>query len=71
MTLTTNREIKTMNQAKDKEQYIKAWQDHVKQFNTIQNVFIYNYDDESLEELKAVQVKLFALIDKAAGLEFN
>jgi|WetSurSiteA1Bulk_404760.scaffolds.fasta_scaffold160694_1 hypothetical protein len=60
-----------MNQARDKDHYVRAWQNHVKELNTIQNVFTWGKDDASLEELKTIQARLFELIDKAAELEYK
>lgn len=57
--------------ATTKEQYIRIWKSYTRQYQTLENAFMYNDDLESLARIKELQKEINCLIEKAADLEFE
>lgn len=57
--------------ATTKEQYIRIWKNYNRQYQTLENAFMYNDDFESLARIKELQKELDCLVEKAADLEFK
>jgi len=60
-----------MSTAKNRQQYIKVWNNHISEFCEIAQVFDEREDDALYYELQAIRTRLKELIDVAADLEFG
>jgi len=60
-----------MSTAKNREQYIKVWTNHIDEFYEIGMVFDYHKDEDLYSEVQAIRMRLKELVDVAADLEFE
>jgi len=60
-----------MNTAKNRQQYIKVWNNHITEFSELGKVFWEKDDDALYNEVQAIRRRLKELVDTAADLEFG
>lgn len=60
-----------MSTAKNREQYIKVWNNHISEFYEIAWVLDKHDDDALYNEVQAIRMRLKELVNVAADLEFG
>lgn len=63
-------EVVQKNTAKDKEQYVCYWSEHINQIGLLRSPFLSSNQPGKVKEIKATIERLKALVSEAADIDF-